>query len=179
MPQCLISPFVCAVLVLLSGALPPLRAQTESSPWRISVLVGGGKWFRTDVESPAPKSDPRALVAAQLDHLVAGPFSLGLMGSAAVIPGACSGGCGARGTGLDLSVRLHLVPSRAQVWPYAVAGYGVLYQDGAYGRWHLGLGLDVPAHTRVGFRLEGRYLVTQTARPREGFAVMVGPSVRF
>ena len=60
-----------------------------------------------------------------------------------------------------------------------IGGYGELNQDGTYGRWHLGFGLDVPALTRVGVRLEGRYLVAPTARPREGFAVMAGAIVHF
>jgi opacity protein-like surface antigen len=180
MPDRLVRLFACGVLVLLSAFAPlALGAQTEPGPWLISVLAGGGKWFRTDVESAAPKSDPRALVAAQLDYAVAGPFSLGLMGSAAVIPGACSGGCDAVGIGIDVSVRVRLVPSRAGVWPYAFAGYGVLDQDSTFGRWHLGLGLDMPAHSRVGVRMEYRYLIASTARPRDGFAVMVGPSIRF
>src|SRR5882724_5924482 len=149
-----------AVILLFGAALPRLAPEAQPTPWRISAAVGGGSWFREDVEAPVPKRGSRVFLALQLEHTLGGPFDLSLMGSAAAIPEGCAGGCGAAGRGLDLSVRSRLVPSRAPVWPYAFAGYGVLDQHGTLGRWHFGFGVDLRGPARVGLRLEGRYLYT-------------------
>jgi hypothetical protein len=156
-----------------------LAAQTPSRPWLIGAGLGVGSWFSQDVEAGRAVRDSRLLLGLQLEHTVAGPVSVALTGSVAAIPGACGGGCGSSGRGLDLSARVRLVSARAVLRISALGGVGVLDQGGSHARWHLGLGADLRGSARLGVRLEGRYLYTPNALPHSGYAILVGPMLRF
>ena len=171
---------VLRALVMLACLVPArLGAQAAAQPWRITAVAGVGSWFRQDVEAPVPANSSRLAIALQIDHSLRGPISLSLTGSSAVAPGACAGGCGAGGRAIELTIRARLVPEQSTLRAFALGGYGVLDQDGTYGRFHLGLGFDIGGSARVAFRFEGKYLYTPNARPQTGYIVLIGPSYRF
>ena len=168
-----------SVLMLACAVPARLAAQAAGAPWRIGAFAGAGSWFRQDVEAPAPARGSRLVLALQVDRRLSGPISLSLTGIAAAAPYACAGGCGAGGRGVEVSARARLVSDLSGLRAYALAGYGVLDQDGAHGRFHVGLGLDLGGSARVALRFEGRYLYTPDARPQDGYLLLIGPSYGF
>ena len=168
-----------AALVLMVSWPTWLAAQTPSKAWLIGAGLGIGSWFSQDVEALRPVRDSRWLLDLQLEHTVAGPVSVSLTGSVAAIPYACGGGCGSGGRELDLGARIRLARARAALQISALAGVGVLDQDGTHVRWNLGLGADLRGSAPIGVRLDGRYLYTPDALTHGGYTILVGPMLRF
>lgn len=172
-----------AVLVVLLHVCPPAiapaAAQTKPFPWLIAASAGSGSWFSSNIEFLTAQRESRAVLTAQVHRRLIGRLSGGLTGGTAAILGACGGGCGPAGSFLELGVRVRLVPERAPIWPFVGLGLGVLNQGAFHGLLQASAGLDLFGGSRVGLRLEARYLRIDGARPQDGFVALLGPSVRF